>query len=295
MAQSAARVESTRWRGWGAWARRWQDRAAVRLHARRLPHLGGGRASPATRVVPAFRTRGLLQRRGRRIVPIHPTAPVRPGRAGLPDPRRRPLRPSTSWTSSVAREFAGEFADQAISVGARGVWFQLGRDRHRRLRAHAGGRRTDGDGHLPGHGVGRAVTPRQEPGRDLHIRSGPGVPHGLVIPASELMERFSRSSGPGGQSVNTTDSRVEISLDLCALAGAEHRAAGSGLTSRLGERLVVTASEHRSEHRNRVAARARLADRCATRSPRPRSHGCRPSRRRALSGVAWRASGGARR
>jgi ribosome-associated protein len=104
------------------------------------------------------------------------------------------------------------------------------------------------------------VTPESEPGRDLVVRSGPGVPHGLVIPATELVERFSRSSGPGGQSVNTTDSRVEVSLDLArssALSTEQRQRA----TSRLGERLVVTASEHRSQHRNRVAARGRLADR----------------------------------
>jgi ribosome-associated protein len=104
------------------------------------------------------------------------------------------------------------------------------------------------------------VTPESEPGRDLVVRSGPGVPHGLVIPATELVERFSRSSGPGGQSVNTTDSRVEVSLDLTASSALspEQR---ERATSRLGERLVVTASEHRSQHRNRVAARGRLADR----------------------------------
>jgi ribosome-associated protein len=103
------------------------------------------------------------------------------------------------------------------------------------------------------------VTPDTEPGRDLVIRSGPGVPHRLVIPAVELVERFSRSSGPGGQSVNTTDSRVEISLDLTrsSALSPEQR---ERVTGRLGERLVVTASEHRSQHRNRVAARGRLAD-----------------------------------
>jgi ribosome-associated protein len=104
------------------------------------------------------------------------------------------------------------------------------------------------------------VTPETEPGRDLVVRPGPGVPHGLVIPATELVEKFSRSSGPGGQSVNTTVSRVEVSLDLrrsTALSTEQRDRA----TSRLGERLVVTASEHRSQHRNRVAARGRLADR----------------------------------
>jgi ribosome-associated protein len=104
------------------------------------------------------------------------------------------------------------------------------------------------------------VTPDGEPGRDLVVRSGPGLPAGLVVPASDLVERFSRSSGPGGQSVNTTDSRVEVSLDLTtttALDAAQRRR----VVAALGDRLVVTASEHRSQHRNRVAARGRLAQR----------------------------------
>jgi ribosome-associated protein len=85
----------------------------------------------------------------------------------------------------------------------------------------------------------------------------------LVIPAGELNERFSRSSGPGGQSVNTTDSRVELSFDVehssvlpeWARARAVERLAG-----RLaGGVLTVAASEERSQHANRQAARARLA------------------------------------
>ena len=40
-----------------------------------------------------------------------------------------------------------------------------------------------------------------QPGEDLRVRPGPGLPYGLVVPAAELAERFSRSSGPGGQSV----------------------------------------------------------------------------------------------
>jgi ribosome-associated protein len=96
--------------------------------------------------------------------------------------------------------------------------------------------------------------------RPLELRPGPGIPGGLVIADSDLQESFSKSSGPGGQSVNTTDSRVEVSLDLRTCSGLSEtqreRAVG-----RLGDRLVVTASEHRSQHRNRVAARRRLADR----------------------------------
>ena len=92
------------------------------------------------------------------------------------------------------------------------------------------------------------------------VRSGPGLPHGLVVPAAELEERFSRSSGPGGQSVNTTDSRVEVVLDLTTTTALDD-AQRARAVERLGDRLTVTASEHRSQHRNRVAARARLADR----------------------------------
>jgi ribosome-associated protein len=93
---------------------------------------------------------------------------------------------------------------------------------------------------------------------DLVITPGPGVPGGLVVPAGVLVERFSRSPGPGGQSVNTTDTRVELELELAAVEGftpAQRRR----VTAALGERVVVTAREHRSQHRNRVAARERLA------------------------------------
>ena len=85
----------------------------------------------------------------------------------------------------------------------------------------------------------------------------------LTIPAAELSWRFSRSSGPGGQGVNTTDSRVELSWDL---AGSEvlPPALRDRAVQRLGSRLVqgvltVVASEHRSQLRNREAAAARLA------------------------------------
>jgi ribosome-associated protein len=85
----------------------------------------------------------------------------------------------------------------------------------------------------------------------------------LVIPASELSERFSRSSGPGGQSVNTTDSRVELSFDVERSPSlpewARRRAVG-----RLGNRLAdgvltVASSGERSQLMNREEARTRLA------------------------------------
>jgi ribosome-associated protein len=85
----------------------------------------------------------------------------------------------------------------------------------------------------------------------------------LVIPDSELHERFSRSSGPGGQSVNTADSRVELSFDVQRSAALPEWARARA-TERLAGRLArgvltVAASEQRSQLANRQAARARLA------------------------------------
>ena len=99
-----------------------------------------------------------------------------------------------------------------------------------------------------------------EPGSDLRVRPGPGLPRGLVVAANELAEQFSRSSGPGGQSVNTTDSRVELRYDVATSAALDDTQRRRVL-DRLGPMVVVTASEHRSQHRNRVAARVRLAER----------------------------------
>jgi ribosome-associated protein len=89
------------------------------------------------------------------------------------------------------------------------------------------------------------------------------VTRSVVIPERELTWRFSRSSGPGGQSVNTADSRVELSLDVARTSafGPIQRAR---VLERLSRRLVggvltVRASEHRSQLRNREAALERLA------------------------------------
>ncbi|MDI3211231.1 alternative ribosome rescue aminoacyl-tRNA hydrolase ArfB [Arthrobacter sp. AL12] len=86
----------------------------------------------------------------------------------------------------------------------------------------------------------------------------------LTIPSSELGWRFSRSSGPGGQHVNTSDSRVELSWNISdsAVLSDDQRLL---LLTRLGRRLVagvitVTASERRSQLRNRELALAKLAD-----------------------------------
>lgn len=84
----------------------------------------------------------------------------------------------------------------------------------------------------------------------------------VAVPRSELTWRFSRSSGPGGQSVNTADSRVELLFDLVATTAVPPHLKARAL-ERLASRLVdgvlvVTASEHRSQLQNRKAAEARL-------------------------------------
>lgn len=95
-------------------------------------------------------------------------------------------------------------------------------------------------------------------------RPGLRVDSGLTIPESELSWRFSRSSGPGGQGVNTADSRVELVWDAAGSAVLSP-AQRERLLERLGGRLVdgkltIAASEHRAQLRNREAARARLAE-----------------------------------
>ena len=85
----------------------------------------------------------------------------------------------------------------------------------------------------------------------------------VLVPPGELSWRFSRSSGPGGQGVNTTDSRVELTFDVgasTALSEAQRTRAIGQLGSRLVDgTITVVASEHRSQLRNRDAAAARLA------------------------------------
>ena len=81
-------------------------------------------------------------------------------------------------------------------------------------------------------------------------------------PENELSWRFSRSSGPGGQGVNTTDSRVELSFDV-ARSPTLPTHLRARVLARLHRRLVdgvltVVATEHRSQLRNRDAARERL-------------------------------------
>lgn len=98
---------------------------------------------------------------------------------------------------------------------------------------------------------------------DLVLPPGRGLPDGLTVPAAELVERFSRSSGPGGQGVNTTDSRVELRFDVrhsSAFTEPQRARALASLAPRLVDGvLAIVASEQRSQLQNRQAARARLA------------------------------------
>jgi ribosome-associated protein len=97
----------------------------------------------------------------------------------------------------------------------------------------------------------------EDPSGDLPVTGS------FVVPGAALSWRFSRSSGPGGQGVNTADSRVELSvapLDLPELSETQRQR----LAERLGPRLVegvltIAASEHRQQLRNRQAARERMA------------------------------------
>ncbi len=96
------------------------------------------------------------------------------------------------------------------------------------------------------------------------VDDGLVVLEGVVIPAHELHWRFSRASGPGGQGVNTTDSRVQVTFDVATSPSIpDHLRARAlrHLDRRLHDGcLTITASEHRSQWRNRQAAEQRLAD-----------------------------------
>lgn len=131
------------------------------------------------------------------------------------------------------------------------------------------------------------------------LRPGLVVSPALTIPRTKLSERFSRSSGPGGQGVNTTDSRVELSWDVggSTVLTAVQR---DRIVSRLGDRLVdgvltVSASEHREQRRNRDAAARRLAvvvGEAIAAPPRARRSACptRGSRERRLTAKKQRSA-----
>ena len=110
------------------------------------------------------------------------------------------------------------------------------------------------------------------------------VRDGVVVPEHELQWRFSRSSGPGGQGVNTTDSRVELSLDVAASTALSPTQRDRAL-ARLSGRLVdgvqtIAASEYRSQLRNREAAERRLGQvlREAIAPPPPKRRPTKPTK-----------------
>ena len=105
----------------------------------------------------------------------------------------------------------------------------------------------------------------------------------IHVPESEVTWHFSRSSGPGGQHVNTTDTRVEVRWDVGAkdiLSESQREMVRSALHHRLvGDELRIVASTYRSQHRNREAAMARLDDLVASALvPRKKRKPTRPSR-----------------
>lgn len=105
----------------------------------------------------------------------------------------------------------------------------------------------------------------------------------VAVPESEMTWRFSRSSGPGGQSVNTTDSRVELVwrfVDTVVLTDEQKALATTRLRGRLVDgTITITASQYKSQHRNREAAKVRLESLLAQAliPPRPR-RATKPSR-----------------
>ena len=109
------------------------------------------------------------------------------------------------------------------------------------------------------------------------------VSRSVVVPERELRWRFSRSSGPGGQSVNTADSRVALSLDLrttTALGSVQRSRALEAWGSAGRRRAHGHRLEHRSQLKNREAALERMATILAAAiAPPPRKrHRTRPSR-----------------
>jgi ribosome-associated protein len=104
---------------------------------------------------------------------------------------------------------------------------------------------------------------------------------GLVIDPDDFQWRFSRASGPGGQGVNTTDSRVQLSYALGLLPEPYRARARAELAERLVDDVVtVTAAERRSQFQNRAAATERLVEllRAATAPPAAPRRRTRPTR-----------------
>lgn len=116
------------------------------------------------------------------------------------------------------------------------------------------------------------------------VQSVNGIDAGglMTIPLSELDVRASRSSGAGGQHVNKTSSRIEISWNVlrsAALSDEQRELLKTRLASRLSEEgaVRVVASATRSQLRNRQAAELRLGDLIAKSLTVPKNR--RPTRK----------------
>ncbi|HEX6147991.1 MAG TPA: alternative ribosome rescue aminoacyl-tRNA hydrolase ArfB [Acidimicrobiia bacterium] len=100
----------------------------------------------------------------------------------------------------------------------------------------------------------------------------------FTVPDPELEETFTTSGGPGGQHANRSSTAVEVRFDVAA-SGAFPEPERTRIIERLGPVVTVTASESRSQWRNRALARQRLAERLeeAMRPPK-RRRPTKPSR-----------------
>ena len=105
------------------------------------------------------------------------------------------------------------------------------------------------------------------------------------LPDGELNFRYTRSGGPGGQHVNTSSTRVELTFDLAqspTLTAAEKARARRRLRSRLDSegKLRIVASDERSQTRNRALATERFQDamRAALAPPPPPRRPTKPTR-----------------
>src|SRR3954452_18247061 len=190
---------------------------------------------------------------------------------GGPTPRCRSSASSSTWRCSWRRR-------RARSPGTGSCWGSTPRSAPSGRPASQRGRRNRRSPPPWPRSSGADVPAGDDPAGNLAVTGS------VVVPAAALRWRFSRSSGPGGQGVNTADSRVELSvapLELPDLDDARRRRLAARLAGRLVDGvLTITASEHRQQLRNRQAARERLAAvlRAALAPPPPSRRRTKPTR-----------------
>ena len=138
----------------------WQEPEATSTSCSTSARPGRWWACPATPPRTAYRIAALLQQRGKQIVPIHPDAPTVLGEQGYATLADVPF-PIDVVDVFRRSEAAGEFADQAVAVGARAVWFQLGVVDEAAFERTTAAGRADGHGHLPGDRVAQQPVSRR--------------------------------------------------------------------------------------------------------------------------------------